>query len=350
VEINDTITAVGLFSGGLDSILAHRLLMEQGIDVIALHFTSLFLNPWSRRGKGDGEDQYARYIEVIQKDCAGKITLKNRDLSPGYLEMLHNPARDYGRQVNPCIDCHIHMLKAAREEMDIAGAKFIFTGEVVGQRPMSQQMRELNYIARESGLRDLLLRPLSAKHLVMTRPEREGWVDRERLMNITGRGRKPQIEYARSIGLTDFPNPAGGCILTEVSYGDKVKDMWKHGDKQAMTWNDYELLQTGRHLRVSESLKLIVGRDEAENNLLEKHRQDRIMLEVDDIPGPIVLIDAVPEDVTDEMLEIAASVTGRYSDGDQETELPIRIVMPNQEFFTKAKPLSSKEVSKWIIS
>ena len=236
------VRALGLCSGGLDSILAALVLRRQGIDVEWVVFETPFFS-------ADKALRAARLNRV-------PITVKH--ILPIYLEMLKSPPAGYGKQMNPCMDCHALMFKLAGEEMQARGFDFLFSGEVSGQRPMSQNKNSLRYVEKNSGFDGYIVRPLSAQNLPVTLPEKEGLVDREKLLNFSGRTRKPQLELAASLGVTDFPSPAGGCLLTEKGYTSRLRDLFKHQD----TYRDKEfyLLSYGRHLRLNADHKLIVGR------------------------------------------------------------------------------------------
>ncbi|MBN2112212.1 hypothetical protein JW707_03885, partial [Candidatus Woesearchaeota archaeon] len=219
---------IALFSGGLDSVLAVKLIEKQGIDVTALNFTSPFFSS----------------EKAVKSAKANRIKLRIINLGSGYLKTVKSPKYGHGRAINPCIDCKIHMLKKAKKYAKKIGAKFIIIGFVKGQRPMSQHMGALRIIEKESGLKGKLLMPLSAKLLPETEAEKKGWVDREKLLDLEGRGRKRQIELARKMKIKEYPSPAGGCLLCEVNFSRKLRDLIKH--KKNITENDAELLKYGR--------------------------------------------------------------------------------------------------------
>ena len=255
--------ALALLSGGLDSTLAVRMMLDMGIEVEALNFTSPFC---TCTGKNAGCKSEA--VRVAQEfNIPIKVMHKGQD----YLELLRNPVHGYGKGLNPCVDCRIFLLKKAKEYMAESGADFVITGEVLGQRPMSQRRDSMRLIERESGLEGLLLRPLSAQHFEPTIPEQEGWVDREKLLAIKGRSRKEQFELADELDVKNYPCPAGGCLLTELSFVPKVQDMFDHSDQ--LDLRDFRLLKVGRHFRIGDRTKAILGRNEADNNLLETARQ-----------------------------------------------------------------------------
>lgn len=255
--------ALALLSGGLDSTLAVKVMMEQGIDVEALNFTSPFCTCTSKNAGCKSEavrvaEEFGIPIKVMHKGI-------------DYLEVVRNPRHGYGKGLNPCIDCRIFLLKKAKEHMAECGADFVITGEVLGQRPMSQRRDTLRVIERESGLEGLLLRPLSAKHFAPTVPEQQGWVDRDKLLAIQGRSRKDQIQLAEELDVKNYPCPAGGCLLTEISFVSKVKDIFDHSDQ--LNLRDFRLLKLARHFRVGARTKVLVGRNESENSTLEHAAQ-----------------------------------------------------------------------------
>ena len=285
--------ALALLSGGLDSSLAIKLLLEQGIDVAAVNISTRF---------GGGKTDHAAL--VAQELGVQFIRIKASD---DYIEMLKNPKHGYGSNFNPCIDCHIYMIRKAGELLESEGASFVVTGEVLGQRPMSQNKGSLLRVAKESGLEDLLLRPLSAKRLKMTIPEREGWVDREKLLNIAGRGRKEQLQLAEKYGLTGYSAPAGGCLLTLKEFSNRLRDQLKIKDD--LSDADIGLLKVGRHFYEG-SVQVIVGRNHEENLVILglKGAEDSA-LHVVDIPGPVTIIRGGGGD---DVIEYAARLTARY--------------------------------------
>jgi tRNA U34 2-thiouridine synthase MnmA/TrmU len=289
--------ALALLSGGLDSILAVKLIQEQRIDVVALNFTS----PFCLCGKdGCGATGIAKQL---------KIPLKVMRVGKDYIKMLRNPKYGYGKNMNPCIDCRIFMFKKAKEYAEEIGASFLFTGEVLNERPMSQHRKALNIIDEETGLEGRILRPLSAKLLPETEVEKKGLVNRQKLLDIMGRSRKRQIELADRFSIKDYPCPAGGCLLTCKEFAAKLRDLFDHKEKVGI--EDVNLLKIGRHFRFGKN-KIVVGRNEIENKQLERMREkDDYCFEVPDCGSPITLLQG-PKTI--EALRKAAVLTLRYSD------------------------------------
>jgi len=247
------VKAIALLSGGLDSRLAIKVVKEQGVEVHAVNYVTCFCTCTSR-GSCKSEARHA----CEQLDVPLKVFATSKE----FIEVVKHPRHGYGKNMNPCIDCRILMFRLAKGYMKEVGASFLITGEVLGQRPMSQRRDAMQLIDREAGVEGLVLRPLSAKHLPMTLPEREGWVDRERLLSIKGRSRKEQISMAESYGIKDYPCAGGGCLLTNEGFADKVRDLLAHKDADL---NDMVLLKVGRHFRLPHRGKAVVGRDKDEN-------------------------------------------------------------------------------------
>ena len=279
------IKAISLFSGGLDSICATRVVMQQDIEVVAVKFVSPFF------GYDILEDPEAYRTETREKFG---IDVSVVDISEDYLQMLRSPAHGFGKYFNPCIDCKIFMLERAKTMLKEVGASFLITGEVLGQRPMSQRRDTLNVIERDSDTRSQLLRPLSAKLMNETEAEIRGWVDREQLLDFSGRGRSRQIELARSFGITDFPAPAGGCILADPILSKRIARVYRNEfvvTQDNMNVVDILLMLIGRQFLLPQSGWLVLGRDEKENDRLESLQEPGdIKLFIEERPGPVALL------------------------------------------------------------
>ncbi len=320
------VKAIGLVSGGLDSTLAVALVQRQGILVKAVTFyTGLCITETQRR-KGGRADGSVPENEALRAAAELDVEVEYVDLSgPAYLDMLVHPRYGYGANANPCVDCRVFMMRKAREIMEAEGADFIFTGEVLGQRPKSQRRDTLRVIERDAGVEGRLLRPLSARLLPPTIPEKEGLVDRERLLDVSGRSRARQMALARELGLAAWPQPAGGCCyLTDESFARKFFDILdareERGEERRVTQEDVILLSTGRHFRLSPRAKLIVGRTEAENALLERYAEGRSRLEAEEVPGPVALVEGEP---TWEERQRAAAIVARYGKGRELAEVAV---------------------------
>lgn len=320
MDDEEQIKAVGLLSGGLDSTLAVRVILEQGIEVTALHFRTGFSYVERKRvaGRGPSGPSDAERAAAILR-----VPLEVIDVADEYLPLVLHPRYGYGSGMNPCVDCRIFLLRQAKAWMEAHGYHFVFTGEVVGQRPKSQMRPSLNTVERESGLRGYLLRPLSAKLLKPSVPEQRGWVDREKLYAISGRGRKQQIALAEQFGIADYPQPSGGyCYLIDPTYSRRLRDFLDHEGPAALTREQVQLLAVGRHLRLSSGHKVMVGRHERENEYLETCGVKGILLTMVDHPGPTTL---VPGEPAQEEIELAARITAGYSDGKREPAVCVEV-------------------------
>lgn len=303
--------AIVLLSGGLDSILAAKVVLEQGIEIEAVNFDTGF---YSDTPEGDSSAASQRAAKQLG------IPLKVFDISDEYLEVAKHPKYGYGKNLNPCIDCRIFTFKKAGDYMKATGASFLATGEVLGERPMSQRRGIMETIDRESGLEGLILRPLSAKLLEPTIPEKKGFINRENLLAFRGRSRKPQMELARRYNINNYPSPAGGCLLADPGFARRMRDLMEHNPE--FNLNDVKLLKLGRHFRLSSTAKLVVGRNEKENaNLFDLGRPHDIILDARSVPGPLALVRG---EVTDNDIDVSASITARYTD--HKDTRPVRIV------------------------
>ncbi len=313
-----TVKAIGLISGGLDSTLAVALVRRQGIEVKAVNFyTGLCITETQRR-KGGRADGTIPQNEALRAAADLEVDVEYVDISgKDYFDMLVHPRWGYGANANPCVDCRVFMMRRAREILEAERADFVFTGEVLGQRPKSQRRDTLRIIERESGLEGRLLRPLSALLLEPTIPEKEGLVDRARLLDISGRSRQRQMALAEELGIANWPQPAGGCCyLTDESFARKFFDILDAreatGGERAIDKDDVILLSTGRHFRLSPRAKLVVARSEVENVMLEQHVAGRARLEAKDFLGPVALVEGTP---TWEERLVAARIVARYGKG-----------------------------------
>ncbi|OQB14235.1 MAG: hypothetical protein BWY16_00176 [Candidatus Omnitrophica bacterium ADurb.Bin205] len=294
--------AIVLVSGGLDSILAAKIIKDQGIGIIPLNFKTPFyhIKPHSYNGSDLAE---------FTRNTLGE-ELRVEDIDKDFVELLLKPKYGFGTHMNPCIDCKILMLLKSKELMQEFNAKFIVTGEVLGQRPMSQYRQALKRIEEDAGLQGLLLRPLSAKNLIPTVPEKEGWVDREKLLNISGRSRRLQIDLAARLGISGYPNASGGCLLTDRQFSERLKDLIRHREPSL---RNIELLKVGRHFRLGEHTKLIVGRNEKENNYLEERAAagDYLFVTGENVAGPVCL---GVGDFSEEQIMLSGRIACRYYD------------------------------------
>jgi hypothetical protein len=323
------IRGLGLFSGGLDSMLAATVLRAQGLDVTGIFFVTPFFGP-------DRARESAAHLQ---------LPLIVLDITDKFFPLIYAPPHGFGRGHNPCIDCHLLMLREAAALLEPEGFDFLFTGEVLGQRPMSQHRGSLNLIARESGVPELLLRPLSAKLLSPTRPELLGWVDREKLLDLNGRSRKRQIALAAAYKITNYPAPAGGCLLTDPGYAARLKETLRH--QPEVSRRDLELLKWGRHFRLPGGAKAVVGRTQRDNEALEGLIQpgDRV-LKVMGYPGPLVLVlgNSPAAD-----LEVAAGLTGAYSDAPLETQVAVAVQAGEETSLIHLTTAPKARFKEWLV-
>jgi len=306
-------------------MLAAKVILDQGIHVEGINFYTGFCVEGHTHAirKKDKKKQKRNNALWVAEQLGIKLHII--DVIEEYKDVLINPKHGYGQNMNPCLDCKIFMVNQAQawawmEENDF---DFIITGEVVGQRPMSQRKETMPIIARESGADDRLLRPLSAKNLPVTLPEREGWVERNQLFDFSGRNRKPQIALANKLGFTEYSQPAGGCcFLTDKSYSNKLVDLWENRNSKEYELDDIMLLKIGRHIRPNPRFKLIVSREEGENRYLEGYKHEFTSLYTVSHNGPLALLDGKPEA---EDLELAAAIVARYSQGKNAESVTVRI-------------------------
>jgi hypothetical protein len=305
-------TALALYSGGLDSILAAKLIVSLGVRVICVKFVTPFF---------DYEllERQEEYKQEVMEKYGLEVLLY--DLSDNYLDLLHNPSHGFGKNFNPCIDCKILMCTRVKEMMKSHDASFLISGEVIGQRPMSQRRDTLQVIERDSDNKGVLLRPLSAQLMTPTVAETEGWVDREKLLNFSGRGRSRQIQLAKEYGITDFPTPAGGCILADPILSDRIEKIYKGNfiiAAENIKISDIRLLLVGRQFELKEGGWLILGRNEKENIKIESLAEaGDILLHMPERPGPMALLRGKPDvmlnaESVDSVLQEAAGLVVRY--------------------------------------
>ena len=341
--------AVALVSGGLDSMLAVRVIQEQGIHVEGINFfTGFCIEGHTHAIRKKDRDKPKRNNALWAAEQLG-IKLHIVDIIEEYKDVVINPKHGYGANLNPCLDCKVFMVRKAREWMEQHGFDFIITGEVVGQRPMSQRKDTMPVVQIESGVEDRLLRPLSAKNLPETLPEREGWVEREELHDFSGRSRKPQLALAKSFGFRDWATPAGGCcFLTDAHYSSRLADLWQSRGSRDYEMDDIMLLKVGRHIRPAKHFKLILAREEGEGKFLQGYKRQYPTLKVTSHGGPFALIDGV---ISEEELREAAAIVARYSQGKSANEVILEYVdTDGQARDLHVKPMSPEEMpTEWIL-
>lgn len=321
--------ALAVFSGGLDSMLAATVMKAQGIDVLGLFFETPFFSSGRARCS-------ARTI---------RLPLKVVDLTGPHLEVVKHPAHGYGGHMNPCIDCHALMLKTAGQMLESEKANFIITGEVLGQRPMSQNLRALSTVAAESGFRQLVLRPLSAKLLPPTLPEEKGWVRRDDLLAFSGRSRKPQMELAGAFNITEYPSPAGGCLLTDPVFSRRLKDLLSACPDCSVP--QIELLKTGRHFRLGPQTKVVVGRNKKENDqILSLAGKSDLLVMVSSIPGPLVLVTG---DISRQVETTSVALALSYSDARVGEEAEVKLLREGSERMERASARPKSEFQSFMI-
>lgn len=307
------VRAIGLLSGGLDSMLAHAVIRAQGIEVRAVNFyTGLCIVETQRRLGRRRRDGSIPANEALGAAANLDMEMEFIDISgPDYLHLITHPRYGYGANANPCVDCRIFMFKKAKALMEEWGASFVFTGEVLGQRPKSQRRDTLRIVERDSGLTGRLVRPLSAKLLEPTIPEMEGLLDRERLFDFRGRTRAPQMALAKRLGLTDYPQPAGGCCyLTDESFGRRFHDLMARRPERHLSQEEVLLLAMGRHFRIGE-VKLIVARNETESVALRRF-EGRHVVEAVGVNGPLALVEGEPDEASRRLI---SAIVARYGQG-----------------------------------
>ena len=341
--------AAALISGGLDSLLAAKVMLEQGIHVEGINFyTGFCVEGHTHAIRKKDKKKQKRNNALWTAETLG-IKLHIIDIVEEYKDILINPKHGYGANLNPCLDCKIFMVQKALEWIKEHDFDFIITGEVVGQRPMSQRKDTMPVVAKSSGAEDLLLRPLCAKNLPETLPEREGWVDREKLYDFSGRSRKPQMALVNQFGIEDYAQPAGGCcFLTDESYSRKLGDLWQHRSSKDYELDDIMLLKVGRHLRPADNYKMIIAREEGEGNFMQGYKNRFISLKTTSHGGPLVLIDGEP---SDEDLETAAQITARFSQGKMADKVDVLLrQLDGSEQTLSVSPMSPAKIDKqWYL-
>jgi tRNA-uridine 2-sulfurtransferase len=325
--------ALALFSGGLDSVLAMKLVVDQGIEVVAVNINIGF------GSTGDRLD----HMENMCKQIGVKLEVL--DLRQLYLdEVLFDPKYGYGKNFNPCIDCHGFMFRYTGKLLEKFGANFMISGEVLGQRPMSQRKEALENVKKLSEQDDLIVRPLCAKLMDITKPEREGWIDREKLLDISGRSRQRQLELAKEIGLEDFESPGGGCLLTEIQFSAKLRDF---SDHDTLEVDDINTLKAGRHLRLPDGAKLIIGRDQQDNEKLKNTNSKKYLkARIKDASGPMCLFQS---DASDDDKQLATNLIITYGRTKADEEYEVLYFLNEEdeksEFTIKGSKLASKELA-----
>ncbi|MHC1720226.1 MAG: tRNA 4-thiouridine(8) synthase ThiI [Clostridiaceae bacterium] len=325
------VKALAMISGGLDSILAAKLIKDLGIEVIGVCFKSYFFGP-------ENAERMTKQIGV---------PLIVVDFSREHFEMVRNPKHGHGKNMNPCIDCHAMMMNYSGKLLKEHNADFIITGEVLNQRPMSQTKSALDVVKKESGYSDKILRPLCAQNLTPTKMELDGLVDRDKLMKISGRSRKTQMELADKWGIRDYPSPAGGCKLTEPNFSKRLSDLISH--EALPTEKSIQLLKYGRHIRISENAKIISTRTGEEAQEIKKYLSETdYIFFAKDYTGTMVIVTGNPGN---EDIEFAAKVTGRYSKGKDEKEIAVKYGKYMQQLnnVIYAEPAKDSEIEKYLI-
>ncbi|MEE8365333.1 MAG: tRNA (5-methylaminomethyl-2-thiouridylate)-methyltransferase [Gammaproteobacteria bacterium] len=343
--------AVALISGGLDSLLAAKLIQDQGIHVEGINFyTGFCVEGHTHAIRKKDRNRVKRNNALWVAEQLG-IKLHIIDIVDEYKDIVINPKHGYGAHLNPCLDCKIFMVHKAYEWIKENDFDFIITGEVIGQRPMSQRKKTLPVVSAESGAEDLLLRPLCAKYLPETRPEKERWVKREKLHGITGRSRKQQMALAQQFGFEDYAQPAGGCcFLTDENYAVRLQDLWDNRGQKQYELDDIMLLKVGRHIRPSQSFKLIIAREEGETRFLSGYKNLFQTIKTVSHAGPLALIEG--EKLDQQQIELACAITARYSKGRDSDSVELLFSDHNRSTQqVHIKPLAANEIQQaWYIT
>ena len=328
------VKAVALYSGGLDSTLAILAMQRQGVEITAITFLNHF--------GCDISDKSSCSKDPFAASAKFGFKVKLSHLSDKFVEIVLNPKYGHGKNMNPCVDCRILMLRQAKELMNLMGADFIITGEVIGQRPMSQRRDCFPLVDREADIKGLVVRPLCAKKLPVTIPEEKGLINRNLMYDFNGRTRKPQMALAEEFGLTEYPAPAGGCLLTDPIYSFRLKDLLAHNETP--DYREINFLRVGRHFRFSDECKIVVGRNKEENDVIKSlSDQDDYVLRVIGHGSPLTVILG---SVNDEAITTAAALCARYSDGKKLSEVTVLITMSGQNTYLKTAPASDDVIEK----
>lgn len=341
--------ALALISGGLDSLLATKVIQNQGVHVEGINFYTGFCVEGHTHAIRKKDRNRAKRNNALWVAEQLGIKLHIVDIIDEYKQIVFNPQYGYGANLNPCLDCKIFMVSKAREWIEQHNFDFVITGEVVGQRPKSQRKHTMPIVQHDSGIEDRLLRPLCARNLPETLPEREGWVDREKLHDFSGRSRKPQMALAAEFGLKDYAQPAGGCcFLTDRSYSVRLQDMWDARGERQYELDDIILLKVGRHIRPAPHFKVIISREEGEGNFMQGYRKLYPSLKTISHGGPFALLDGTP---TKEDIEFAARIIGRYGQGRHADEVALEYRTPDGEVSElRVSPLHPDDIpARWLI-
>jgi tRNA U34 2-thiouridine synthase MnmA/TrmU len=331
------VKAVALYSVGLDSTLAILVMLRQGIDVTAITFLNHF--------GCDISDKSSCSKDPFAASEKFGFQVKLAHLSDKFLDIVKNPVYGHGKNMNPCVDCRILMLKEAKEFMKILCADFLITGEVIGQRPMSQRRDCFPTIDKAAGVKGLVVRPLCGKLMPTTIPEERGLVKREMLLDFNGRTRKPQMALARDFGLSEYPAPAGGCLLTEPVYSYKLRDLLEH--KKDPDYNDINFLRIGRHFRYSPECKIVIGRNNQENEkIISLAGSDDYTMHVEGFGSPVTLL---PGTASENALVVAASMCARYSDAKKLPEVKVAVSRKDETFHLNVRPAGDDLLSYYRI-
>ena len=347
--MNQQKKAVALISGGLDSMLAAKAIMNQGIHVEGINFfTGFCVEGHTHAIRKRDSDKAKRNNSLWVAEQLG-IKLHIIDIIEEYKQVLINPKHGYGANMNPCLDCKIFMVNKAKQWMQENGFDFIITGEVIGQRPMSQRKYTMPVIAAESGADDRLLRPLCAQNLPATLPEREGWIDRNQLFGFSGRSRKPQMALAKEFGFSDYAQPAGGCcFLTDESYSLKLVDLWKARGTRDYELDDVMLLKVGRHIRPRPHFKLIVAREDGEAQFMSGYKKEYVSMHCTHHRGPLVLLDGT---LNADDIALAGRILARYGQGRDEAQVEVTVRdLQGEEQVINVQPFKIDEMPEdWFI-